>query len=268
MIVSAAVMSVNKNLSKGASTFTKGLKVLSCFENGLRSFSMADLAKVSGFDRATTRRLCLSLVESGFLQKFRGQLSLSPKVLSLAGAYLAVNDIGLSVQPVLDRFASELGSRISLAILDGDRAIYLAESSSGSVRLSFGFTVGSTLPLLHTSVGRMILAGCSDDEVDDLFDRLSPKPYTESTELDLAVIRNDLSDIAKVGFCFLENEFERGASALAVPVGLMSGRPAVVGITNTINRLSDEQERERSVDILRQTSMALRGLSIFSDQEK
>ena len=194
----------------GASTFSKGLRVLACFEGGQRNFSMAELAKCTGFDRAATRRLCLSLVEAGYLEKSGQRLSLSPKILSLAGAYLAVNDIGLSVQPVLDRFATELGYQVSFAIRDADRAIYLAESRAGASRLSFGFTVGSTLPLLHTAVGRMILCGCEKEVVDAIFERVIPHRYTDDTQLDLQLIRKQLNEAARQGYCFLQNEFEPG----------------------------------------------------------
>ena len=89
---------------------------------------MAEISRLTGFDRATTRRLCLSLIETGYLSKSDQNLCLTPKILSVAGGYLEANDIGLSVQPILDQFAGELQGEISLAVRDGNRAVYVAKS--------------------------------------------------------------------------------------------------------------------------------------------
>lgn len=247
-----------------ASTFSKGLQVLACFEASQRSFTMAEISKMTGFDRATTRRLCLSLVETGFLTKGEQGLSLTPKILAIAGGYLAANDIGLSVQPLLDQVSQDLCAEVSLAVRDGDRAIYVAKSRSGVARVTLGFTVGSALPLLHTAVGRMSLGGCAPDIIDGIFERLAPVQYTEKTETDPEKIRADIAQCARQGFCFLQEEFEVGAAAAAVPVGMLNGSAAVVGTTTSLNRFAEPEDLEQTLDILRQAAMSLRRLSIFS----
>ncbi len=248
----------------GASTFFKGLQVLACFETRQRDFTMAELSRLTGFDRASSRRLCLSLVEAGYLNKQEQKLSLTPKILAIAGGYLGANDIGLSAQPILDQFASALRGEISLAVRDGDRAIYVANSKVGTSRVSFGFTVGSTLPLLHTAVGRMILGECSTETIDSILQRVEPQQHTKKTEVDPAVIRNRIEEAGTQGFAYVENEFETGAAAVAVPVGKLNGNEAVVGVTNSINKLKQPEEQERVLDILRQTALAIRRLSIIT----
>lgn len=248
----------------GASTFSKGLVVLACFEASQRRFTMAEVSKRTGFDRATTRRLCLSLVETGFLNKEEQHLSLTPKILAIAGGYLAANDIGLSVQPLLDQFSNELNGEVSLAVQDGDRAIYVAKSRTTASRLTFGFTVGSALPLLHTAVGRVILSRCEPKALDAIFDRVSPVAHTDKTILLPETIRAEVEAITKQGFAWVKEEFEVGAIAAAVPVGMLNGRIAVVGTTNSLNKFKGPKEQDRALDTLRQTAMALRRLSIFS----
>ena len=75
----------DRNIS---TTFAKGLAVLACFEDGVRGLTMAAVARRTGLDRATTRRLCLTLVALGYLKHNEGELSLAPKVLALSGGYL------------------------------------------------------------------------------------------------------------------------------------------------------------------------------------
>ncbi|MEM9602473.1 MAG: IclR family transcriptional regulator C-terminal domain-containing protein [Pseudomonadota bacterium] len=252
------------NNSQGSATVSKGLKVLACFSTPRRSFTMAEIARHTGFDRATARRLCLSLVEAGYLSLVGRELSLTPKILSIAGGYLGANDIGLSVQPVLDRFAESEGRDIALAVKDGDQALYVVTSRSDASRLSFGLTVGSSLPLPSTAVGRALLAQCPAAEIGAVLARVPLPRHTEQTRCDPAAIEAAVADAAATGYAYVENEFELGAAAIAVPVGTLSGSPAVVGTTQTVNAFGTAVQRERALDALRQTAMTLRRLSLFA----
>jgi IclR family pca regulon transcriptional regulator len=248
---------------ESASTFSKGLRLLACFESKQRVYTMAELTRLTGFDRATTRRLCLSLIETGYLSKTDQNLRLTPKILSVAGGYLEANDIGLSVQPLLDQFAGELGSEISLAVRDGGRAIYVAKSKNGAIRPSIGLTVGSTLPLLHTGVGRAILSICDAATIDGVFQTTPPRAYTAKTALDVDTIRARITQATEQGFALVEEEYELGAAGIAVPVGTLTGAEAVVGVTQSVNKLRSTEVHQLTLDILQQTAMSLRRLSIF-----
>jgi IclR family pca regulon transcriptional regulator len=241
-----------------ASTFAKGLKVLSCFETGRRDLTMADVSRLTGFDRATTRRLCLTLEDNGYLQKDDRVFRLTPKILAMAGGYLTSNDFGRSVQPVLNQFAEEFDGEIALAMRDGDRAIYVARSAISSARISIGFSIGSTLPLLPTAVGQMLLARGMDSELDMDLARLVPEKLTEATDMNLASIRNKIEQAATQGYAFIRNEFEMGAAGIAVPVGNIGALPAVLATTASINQFDKAAEFDRALDILRRAAMNLR----------
>ena len=167
-----------------ASTFAKGLQVLRCFEGRREALSMAEVARLAGLDRATARRLCLALIDAGFLVARGRGLHLTARVLAVGAGYLAAHDVGRVVQPALNRAAEELGGDIALAVRDGGRAIYVACSATAGARVSQGFTAGSTLPLLPTAVGRMLLAGDTDTALDALL--ATPEAtlrHTEATQM-------------------------------------------------------------------------------------
>ncbi|MFT5796096.1 MAG: IclR family pca regulon transcriptional regulator [Ascidiaceihabitans sp.] len=241
-----------------ASTFSKGLSVLSCFETGRQDLTMAEVSRLTGFDRATTRRLCLTLEDTGYLHKTDRTFRLSPKILAVAGGYLTSNDFGRSVQPVLNQFAEEFEGEIALAMRDGNRAIYVARSAISSARVSFGFTIGSTLPLLPTAVGRMLLACNLGDELDAALSRLTPEKFTEATELNPTAIRAKIEQSADQGYAFVRNEFEMGAAGIAVPIGKIGMSSAVLATTASINQFDKAAEFDRALDVLRRAAMSLR----------
>jgi len=243
---------------EGASTFAKGMRVLECFEGGRSDMTMADIARQTGFDRATARRLCLTLEDCGYLVKTNRVFRLSPKVMAISGGFLASHDIGKTVQPVLNQFAEELDGEIALAVLDGKRAIYIARSAVSSARLSFGFSVGSTLPLPPTAVGRMLLAASPPDQRAALLENLEMHSFTESTDTDPASLIEKIAKATRDGYTYVINEFERGAAGIAVPVRPIGGRAAVLGTTTSINQISQDGELHRVVDILLRAAMHLR----------
>lgn len=241
-----------------ASTFSKGLRVLSCFETGRRDLTMAEVSRLTGFDRATARRLCLTLEDNGYLQKEDRAFRLTPKILAMAGGYLTSNNFAHSVQPVLNQFAEEFEGEIALAMRDGDRAIYVARSAISSARISIGFSIGSTLPLLPTAVGQMLIARGLKSEVNMDLARLRPEKLTEATDMDLASIRNKIEQAARHGYAFVRNEFEMGAAGIAVPVGNIGALPAVLATTASINQFDKAAEFDRALDILRRAAMNIR----------
>jgi len=212
---------------------------------------MADIARLTGFDRATARRLCLTLEHSGYLYKHGKFLRLTPKNLVVAGGYLKSENIGKSVQPTLDHYAAELEGEIALAVQDGSRAIYVARSAIASARLSFGFSVGSSLPLLPTAVGRMLLANCPEIERDAAIDACDLLRHTDKTILDLSLIRKSIAKAATQGFAFAADEFEMGAAGVAVPFPMISNTQAVLATTTSTETFSEDGRLVHVVDILR-----------------
>jgi len=240
-----------------ASTFAKGLSVLSCFETGRRDLTMAEIARLTGFDRATTRRLCLTLEDSGYLHKLDRFFQLSPKILAVAGGYLTFNDFGCSVQPILNQLAEEFSGEIALAMRDGDRAIYVARSAPSSARVSLGFSVGSTLPLLPTAVGRMLLAQNIGYELDASLSRLDVVKFTQATDLETVSIKAKIVRAADQGYAFVRNEFEMGAAGIAVPVGRIGTSQAVLATSASVNRFDKIDEFDRALDVLRRAAISM-----------
>lgn len=237
-----------------ASTFSKGLAVLDCFESGRNDMTMADIARMTGFDRATARRLCLTLENSGYLYKQGKFLRLAPKNLVVAEGYLNSENIGISVQPVLDHFAVELEGEIALAVRDRTRAIYIARSAVASARLSFGFSVGSTLPLLSTAVGRMLLASCPEAERDVAINDCELVRHTEKTTMDRLLCREKIDEAAAQSHAFVADEFEMGAAGVAVPIPMISNTQAVLATTASTHDLARKDQRDHVLDILRQAA--------------
>ena len=248
-----------------SSTFVKGMTVLKAFDDTHTRLTLAEIAQLTKLDRASVRRLTLTLVYLGYVVKDGRHFSLSSQVLILAGSFLRGNQFGTHIQPLLNRYSGRIGQTVSLAICDGNAAVYIAQSTAVEDAISFGFTVGSRLPLLHTAIGRMILAFSSPDWAEKTIRTTAFQQYTPETVMDLDEILHRTNQCRAIGYAIVKNEFEPGVTGFAVPVGGLHNLKAVVGTSQSTLSIRSEDEKLQTVGLLQHLAQELAGLPLFAN---
>lgn len=247
-----------------SSTFVKGMAVLKAFDDTHTRLTLAEIAQITKLDRASVRRLTLTLVHLGYAERDGRHFSLSPQVLILAGSFLRGNQFGTHIQPLLNRYSGRIGQTVSLAIPDGNSAVYVAQSTAQDDVVSFGFTVGSRLPLLHTAIGRMILAFSPQERTEHTICTTSFDQYTPDTTMDRDEILTRVQRCRSLGYAIVENEFEAGVTGFAVPVGGLDALKAVVGTSKSTLGIQGDQDRIQTISLLQQVAQELGRSRLFS----
>ncbi len=142
----------------------RGLRLLQVFGQSTSPMTLSDVARAAELPRATARRILFTLERGGFVASDGKLFTLTPHVLTLAGAYLRSNQVVAVLQPVLDRIATTAQEISSLALLDGDDVVFIARGSPARV-FSTGLEIGYRLPAFCTSVGRALLGQFDDDDL-------------------------------------------------------------------------------------------------------
>jgi len=231
----------NRNL---AATFAKGLHVLEAFDGRQPGLTLAEIARATGQDRAAARRGVLTLVELGYLRQEDRQFSLTPKVLALSGGFLQAGQFGRRVQPVLNRHAARLGADITLAVRNGDAVMLVAQSTLPDSVVSFGFTAGSSLPLLHTSMGRMLLACADAATAQQLLASAPMIRHTAASLMERADIAARVEQAARDGYAITDGEFESGIVGFAVPLEDTGPNSAVIGASAPRAQVTSQQAQD------------------------
>ncbi|MFC7655487.1 IclR family transcriptional regulator C-terminal domain-containing protein [Pseudonocardia benzenivorans] len=117
----------------------------------------------------------------------------------------------------------QLDETASLAVLDGDEALFVARVEAARI-VSAGVRVGSALPLHASATGRVLLAGMSDEELDERLRRARPQQTTPNTLLTVADIRDRVHKVRSEGVAYTDEELEYGMRTMAVPVSDATGR--------------------------------------------
>jgi IclR family transcriptional regulator, pca regulon regulatory protein len=252
--------------NRGATDFIesldRGLRVLELFGGGQQPMTLSDLAKAADLPRATARRILFTLERAGFVASDGKLFRLTPRVLVLASAYLASNHVVSVLQPALDKLSADAQEISSMAILDGNDAVFIARASPTRV-FSSGIDIGYRLPAFCTSVGRVLLSRLSDDELVASLDAMDLAPLTPFTVTDkkrlLQAIRSDRAQ----DYSLVDREAEPGFRSISVPVRRYDG--AIVAAINMgahVDRVSASEMIERFLPPLREAAASVKSLLV------
>jgi IclR family transcriptional regulator, pca regulon regulatory protein len=198
--------------------FARGLAVIEAFGPENKAMTLAGVAEQTGLDRAVARRLLLTLVELGYAHVHERRFELTARVLRLASSFLSSAGLGASLQPFLDEAARAVGETVSLSVLDGTDAVFIARSDIPGRRLSYVVTTGMRLPAFTAASGRVLLAYKPRGEVERLLARTRIVRQTRHTVMQKREIMSMITAGRAKGYCINDEELEDGLLSVSVPV--------------------------------------------------
>lgn len=203
-------------------SLARGLAVVKAFSDQRRAMTIAQLSHKTGIPRAAVRRCLYTLKQLGYADSEANNFYLKPKILSLGYSYLSSTPLTIAAQPCLNQLSRMLNESCSLAVLEDDEILYISRSQTSRV-LSVALNAGSRLPAYCTSLGRVLLAGLPEAELDAYFSRVKLIAYTDKTIVSEQQLRDILADVRQKGYSVVEEELEIGLRSIAVPVRGASG---------------------------------------------
>ena len=240
-------------------SFARGLTVIRAFTGGTGRRTIGAVAQSTGLSRAAVRRCLYTLQQLGYahLDERRGY-RLRPKILSLGYAYLSSSPLPLAAKPVLDHASATLHESCSVAVLDGDEVVYVARSAATRRLMSIDLGVGSRLPAYCTSMGRVLLASLSPDELESRLRSAALVAYTDRTVTGVDALRARVTEVARDGHSVVDQELEIGLRSLAVPVRDLAGNVvAALNVSTHATRVSREDLIGRCLPVLEEAARDL-----------
>lgn len=243
-------------------SLARGLLVVRSFDADHPRQTLSEVAARTGLTRATARRLLLTLTDLGYTTMNGREFSLGPGVLSLGYAYLSTLSVRAIAQPFLDILSEQVDESTSMSVLDGTDVVYVARVPTKRI-FSVDLDIGSRLPAYATSMGRVLLGGMDEEEVDEILAESDLAPLTDKTITDPARLKAEFAKAHQQGWYVLDEELELGLRSIAAPVAGRDGRPvAAVNVSTAVARTSmDELESSivpKLLDASRSISQALR----------
>ncbi|WP_407526303.1 IclR family transcriptional regulator domain-containing protein [Methylobacterium oryzisoli] len=235
----------------------RGLRIIAAFGAERPRMTLADVAREVDLPRATVRRALFTLGCLGFVKSDGRLFQLTPKVLSLAAAYLASNGLSAMLQQAVEQIAAQLSESCSAAILDGEDVVFIARA--GPTRLlGVGVDVGYRIPAYCSSMGRVLLGGLDAPDLAAFLDRIRPAPLTPHTLVDRTSLAAAIHRDRERGYSLVDQEAEVGYRSLAVPVRRYDGRiVCALNAGANVDRVPVERMLETFLPVLREAAATL-----------
>jgi IclR family pca regulon transcriptional regulator len=223
----------------------RGIAVIQVFSREHPALTLSEVARLTGTTRATARRILLTLEKLGHVRSDGKLFSLTPRVLSLGWAYLASLDLPELAQPLMENLVERTKESCSLATLDPPDIVYVARVPTRRI-MTVTLGVGARLPAHATSMGRVLLAGLSDEKLERFLDDTPLERFTDNTITDADELRAAVAVTRTQGWALVDQELEVGLRSVAAPVTKAPcGTVAAVNVSAAAQRVSIDEFRER-----------------------
>lgn len=244
----------------------RGLAVINSFSNDRPTQTLSDVAQFTGLTRATARRALLTLAKLGYVRQSSRNFSLTPKVLDLGYSFLSSFRVIDLAQPSMERLVDQIKESSSMSILDGDDVVYVARVPTKRI-MTISLALGSRLPAYPTSMGRVLLASLSDEEISDYLDRTTLEQLTKFTVTDRAKLLEALAKTREQGYSLVDQELEEGVRSVAAPITTPRGTVvAAMNVSGHASRVTLSRMRQeflpRLLEAAEETSARVGALNL------
>jgi IclR family transcriptional regulator, pca regulon regulatory protein len=232
----------------------RGLEIIQTFGADAPRQTVSEVATKTGLTRATTRRFLITLVELGYVATDGRTFQLAPRVLGLGYSFLSGLGFPDVALPHLERLVAEVDESSEASVLDGEDIVYVVRVP-GTKLMTIAINVGSRMPAHATSMGKVLLAGLSDTELEAYLETAALRRFLPKTVTDPAVLRSEILAARAEGFAIVDQELEEGLLAVAVAIHDRTGRVvAAVNLSTHIARRTVRSLREDLLPPLQRTA--------------
>jgi len=234
----------------------RGLKVIRCFDAEHPRLTLSEVATRTGLTRATARRLLLTLDELGYVSSDGRHFSLTPRVLDIGYAYVSSLNVQQIAQPYLEALSERVNESVSVTVLDEADIIYVARVPTTRI-MTISLGLGSRLPAHCTSMGRVLLAELTTDELRAVLPaELAPR--TERTITSRRELEGVLAKVGERGWALVDEELEIGVRSIAAPLRDSNGRAiAAMNVSTHAGRTTVAELHEHFVPALVATAQEI-----------
>lgn len=212
--------------------------------------TLSEIQRELSYPKSSLFVLLRTLVARGWVETDRRGTgySIGVRALLVGTSYLDRDPVIRAATRVLEELRAEVNETVHLARLDGGDVVYLASRESAH-QLRLTSRVGRRLPAHATSLGKALLAGHTDDEVEALLpDQLAPlTPRTLTTRQALFA---DLAETRERGYALERGENTVGLGCFAVALDFKSPATDAISCSVPLVRLDDPEHAAQVVQAI------------------
>ena len=169
---------------------------------------------------------------------------LGVRTFEAGNAYLRSIDLVEIARPRMERIRDELDEIVQFSVLDGRHNVYLCKVEGGQ-NLRLASEVGRRLQAHATALGKMLLAGLTEEQFDALDWPETLQQFTPNTITSLTMLKAELEEARGRGYTVDAEEHTIGVRCFAMPILNHSGQTiAALSVSFPTVRFTGERGRQ------------------------
>ncbi|HEX8629930.1 MAG TPA: IclR family transcriptional regulator [Catenuloplanes sp.] len=219
------------------------LEVLELLADRPGRHSLVELSRLLDIPKSSLHGILRTMAQRGWVETDAAgvRFGLGVRALQVGAAYIDADDAVGLLAGVLDELSREFGETVHLGRLDGPNVVYLAKRESVHPLRLFS-SIGRRLPAHATALGKVLLAGYSDTEVDRLLSWPLPA-LTRHTIVTPEPLHAELAAIRERGYASDREENTEGIVCFAMAVPLRSPATDAISMSVPAARLGPDSEQ-------------------------
>jgi DNA-binding IclR family transcriptional regulator len=233
---------VKENGEYNVRAIERALQILDCFDARHPDRGLTEIAQQVGLHKATTHRIVITLLNSGYLdkspdgQKYR----LGLRLASLGSIVTSQMNLRRDSLPYMTQLCERFEEACDLSIFDNGEVLYIEVLRSNHA-LNIAAAIGQRLPLHCTASGKIFLAYMPPEEREKY---LHPPlvSFTTKTVTSIDELNKQFEEILNKGYGVDNEETEAGIRAISAPIFNREGKvAAALSVPGPTSRMSDKR---------------------------
>ncbi len=224
-------------------SLARAISLLNALTDEDYGLSLSDLAQKVGLAPSTTHRLLTTLQEERFVRfdLERNVWLVGVQAFVVGNAFVRSRDLIALSRPHMRNLMENSGETVNLAVEDQGEAIYLGQVECRQMMRAIA-KPGGRVALHCSGVGKALLSGLQDVEINKIVDRRGLSRFTDKTVDTPAKLRQALSIARQQGYAFDDEENAVGLRCVAAVIFDEFGRPlAGLSLSGPTARITDER---------------------------
>ena len=184
---------------------------------------VSNLSREKGLNRSNVHRILSTFEFLGYVEKNSNNKKYRPslRLFELGNLIIQRNGLIKISHPFLEKLGLKFGETNNLAVLDKGEVIYIDKVES-SEALRMDLAIGRRVPAYCTALGKILLAGFSEEQLNQYVKRTRFAKRTPNT-LSKEGLKKQLVEIRERGFAIDDEELHLGIRCIAAPIRNHSG---------------------------------------------
>lgn len=202
-----------------SNTIKKAFEIVKLIERNQGEYTLTDVVKILGINKTTAFRNLKTLEELNILEKINNLYYLGISLFELGNKVYLKQIIVEKIHPILKELSDEVNETVNLAKIHNGMVLYLDKIESRR-SLQIQSSIGDTLPIYSTSLGKSILSILPEKKMDETIDNIDFNKTTSKTIDNPALLKKQIAEIKKKGYSIDDEEYEEGLICISVPLFL------------------------------------------------